>query len=68
MKQSDELAFVSIKVDDNFIGFEEWIDEDDWYSGFYRNYATGTAGENEVNTTSSPGMFFYPGRAVNTYQ
>lgn len=66
MKQDDELAFVSIKVDNNFIGFEEWIDEDTTYSGFYRNYVTGTAGENDVNTTSMPEMFFYPGRATNT--
>jgi hypothetical protein len=68
LKQDDELAFVSVKVDDNFIGFEDFIDEDDTYSGFYRNYVSGQAGENEVNTTSMPGMFFYPGRAVNTLQ
>jgi hypothetical protein len=68
LKQTNELAFVSIKVDNSFISFEEWIDEDTWYSGFYRNYVSGTAGENSVNTTSMPELFFYPGRATNTMQ
>jgi len=45
MKQDDELPFVHVKVDGNFVNFEEWVDEDSWIPTWTINPVIGQIGE-----------------------
>jgi hypothetical protein len=45
MKQENELPFVHVKVDGNFVNFEERVDEDSWLTTWATTPVIGQIGE-----------------------
>lgn len=65
MKQDNENPFVSVKIDGNFVDFDETVDVTSWFDTWEENSVIGKIGEFGLNETSSVNFLFHTGFAMH---